>query len=385
MIQRHLPVRKLTHQPGFHWFGYYDKHEFDSAGRYVLGMKVDFEGRSGDPADSIEVGMVDLAAGDEWIALGRTSAWCWQQGCMLQWLGGSDGRVIWNDRADGRFICRILDVATGREQTVGHPIYAVSPDGRVAVAPDFARINDMRPGYGYAGLADPCADQAAPDDSGIWRVNLATGEAELIISIARIAAVPYLRGDPGRAKHYFNHLLFNPDGTRFVFLHRWGAGGGARWATRMFTARPDGSEVRMVTDGGGKAVSHFTWADPGHLNVWTGQMGGFALYADDGSGRGELIIESPDGHQSYLPGGRWMVYDGYPGGRRTRSLMLLNLQRREVFEVGRFHSPGEYAGPLRCDLHPRISRDGRAVVIDSVHEGDGRQMYMLDVSQIVGR
>ena len=30
-----------------------------------------------------------------------------------------------------------------------------SPDGRWAVTPDFRRLHDTRPGYGYAGLADP--------------------------------------------------------------------------------------------------------------------------------------------------------------------------------------------------------------------------------------
>jgi hypothetical protein len=37
---------------------------------------------------------------------------------------------------------------------------------------------------------------------------------------------------------------------------------------------------------------------------------------------------------------------------------------------------------IRCDLHPRWGRDGRAVCIDSAHEG-ARQMYVLDVSGLV--
>src|SRR5688500_5103223 len=34
------PVRRITRGPGFHWFGYYDKLQFDPAGRLVLGMQI---------------------------------------------------------------------------------------------------------------------------------------------------------------------------------------------------------------------------------------------------------------------------------------------------------------------------------------------------------
>ena len=85
------PTRAVTRGPKFHWFGYYDKWQFDASGRYVLGMEVDFEHRSPAPGDTIRVGMVDLEDGGRWTELGRTSAWNWQQGCMLQWVPGSSG------------------------------------------------------------------------------------------------------------------------------------------------------------------------------------------------------------------------------------------------------------------------------------------------------
>jgi Tol biopolymer transport system component len=53
--------------------------------------------------------------------------------------------------------------------------------------------------------------------------------------------------------------------------------------------------------------------------------------------------------------------------------------------LGRFHAPEEYRGEWRCDLHPRFSPDGRRVVIDSTHEGNGRQLYVLDIGEIVTR
>jgi hypothetical protein len=42
-----------------------------------------------------------------------------------------------------------------------------------------------------------------------------------------------------------------------------------------------------------------------------------------------------------------------------------------------------YQGEYRCDLHPRSSSDARLVAIDSAHEGQGRQIYLIDVGDVV--
>ena len=88
------PTRVITRGPRHHWFGYYDKLQFDPTSRYVLGMEVPFEHRSPRPDDEIQIGMVDLEDDDRWISLGQSTAWNWQQGCMLQWLPGSDSTVL---------------------------------------------------------------------------------------------------------------------------------------------------------------------------------------------------------------------------------------------------------------------------------------------------
>jgi len=83
------PVRAISRGPKFHWFSYYDKLQFDPSGRFVLGMEVDFEHQSPKADDVIKIGIVDLEDNDRWIELGESRSWCWQQGCMLQWLPGS--------------------------------------------------------------------------------------------------------------------------------------------------------------------------------------------------------------------------------------------------------------------------------------------------------
>jgi hypothetical protein len=64
----------ITQPPGFHWFGYYDKFQFDATDRYVLGMRVDFEQRLYTKDDAIRIGMVDLEDDCRWMDLGASRA-----------------------------------------------------------------------------------------------------------------------------------------------------------------------------------------------------------------------------------------------------------------------------------------------------------------------
>jgi hypothetical protein len=68
------PVRAITRGPGFHWFSYYDKLQFDPTGRYALGMEIGCEHRLPESNDAVRIGMVDLAEGDRWIELGTSQA-----------------------------------------------------------------------------------------------------------------------------------------------------------------------------------------------------------------------------------------------------------------------------------------------------------------------
>ena len=385
------PIRAITHGPKFHWFGYYDKLQFDSSNRYVLCNQVGFEHRSPSATDTIRIGMIDLNSSDRWIDLGETRAWNWQQGCMLQWLPGSSTEVIYNDREGGQYVSQILDVKSGKKRTLPGPVYAISPDAKWAVATDFSRLNDTRPGYGYAGIPDPYKDVLAPDKTGIWRMSLETGKRELIVSFAQAAAVPYKIGDWTGSKHKFNHLLYAPDGRRFIFLHRRRGGPDNPKAgiTRMFTANPDGTGLYVLDPYGD--TSHFIWRGSTHVVAWaTHPSHGYKFYKyEDRTEHVEVV--APDamtvnGHNTYLnrDNWRWILNDTYPDREaREQHPYLYDTANNRRHPLGHFVSPKEYAGEWRCDLHPRASRDGRLVTIDSPHAGNGRQLYLIDSSAIL--
>jgi len=389
------PIRQITRGPKHHWFGYYDKYECDPTDRYVLGMEIEFEHSTPRPEDLIRIGMVDLSDGDRWIDLGTTSAWCWQQGCMLQWLPGSKTQIIWNDRETDHYVCHFFDIKTRIKKTIQHPIYTISPDGRWAIAPDFRRLGDMRPGYGYIGIPDPYRDILAPRETGIFRIDLTTGSQKLLISIADIVQIPYAHADISKAKHWFNHLLINPDGSRFVFLHRWKRSGEQWHTTRMITANPDGSDIRVLVDSGW--VSHFIWRDPTHILAYS-QMSpegkkGFFLIQDGTKRTVEQLakgVVTSDAHCSYSPDKQWVLYDTYPDKNSNQHLFLYNLADKRRVHLGTYYTPKPYWGlppqyEWRCDLHPRFNRSGDGVLIDSPHIGPGRQIQLIDISKIVAK
>jgi hypothetical protein len=382
-----MSIQNITNGPKFHWFAYYDKLQFDPSSRYVLGMEVDFEHRSPKPDNVIKVGMIDLHDNCKWIELGESCAWCWQQGCMLQWIPGSNSKVIWNDREGDRFVCHILDVFKKEKQTLPHPFYTISLDGHTTVCTDFRRVNHTRPGYGYTGIPDPNSDVLAPEDSGIFKLDLETGKHEMIISIADIVKIPNPNEDFSEAKHWFNHLLFNTDGSRFIFLHRWRKGQQG-FNTRMITADPDGKNIHIVDDYG--QMSHFIWRDSNHILGWAwhpSYKDAFYLYGDL-TQNVEVVgkeIMTQNGHCSYLPDKEWIINDTYPDRERKQELYLYNVNTGKKISLGSYYTSPEYQGEWRCDLHPRFNSDGNFLTIDSPHEGNGRQIYLIDIGEIINR
>jgi len=134
-------------------------------------------------------------------------------------------------------------------------------------------------------------------------------------------------------------------------------------------------------------VSHFIWRDPRHLLAWSREPDSgnhFHLYEDETSGVqaiGRDILKY-DGHCTYSPCGQWILTDTYPDRERMQTLMLYRPSDDRLIPLGRFHQAQTTDIQLRCDLHPRWSRDGRYICIDSKWSGQ-RQMYLLDVKDIL--
>jgi len=428
VIVDHRAPRRMSPDDGAHWFvGYYDKQPWSADGSRLLAHRAAFCDRFPGADDPCEVGFIDLARG-EFTRVATTHAWNWQQGAMLQWFEHEgDGCLLFNDRdGDGAVIARVVDPGGGERARFPMGVYAVAPDRSYALTLDFGRLSRLRPEYGYPGLTDAHEKDPNPSASGVWRLDLRTGETGLLASIRDLAAHD---GVADSIPHqHINHLMIGPGGTRACVLHRFERYDGIL-ASRLFTfGANDGSDRRLLMSG---MVSHYDWIDDASILAW----GGARKLLGSGTGRrgakqrvlslarrtlkpiyyalgkprilmnkimkdsylvipdregapatpfasGELTC---DGHCTFFRGGqgapRWVVTDGYPDLKGRQPLFVWDRRSDKGFEVGRFATPRALDGPVRVDLHPRWSRDAGEICIDSAMSGS-RAIYSIGVADL---
>ncbi len=381
----------------FHAHSYYDIPVIDGQDRRVLAHCMHFAGRHPTGDDRVDIGLVELASPGSWRQIGKSRAWSWQQGPMAQWVAGGPW-LVFNDREAGgrdgdRFVARLLNADSGEARTLPRAVYAVDGHGTFALSLNLARLETLRPGYGYADGAYAGLAARAPSADGIWRLQLdgsrLDGSREtLLLSLER--AVAFLlerlplrqrwRHRLARFHYWFNHIKISPDGCRFTVKLRWRRRG-QPWNNRMgvsLTAAVDGTDLRLLAD----ATSHVIWLNAQEAYFW--RAGELALFADTSpTGRrvraiapglvdqnvhfrhvpphaartlGQAVFDTP-----YQKTVRVVQYEDTTGAHRT---------------IARFANHVPARGPFRCDLHPVPTSDGRHLVVTSLQDG-GRQIYRL--------
>lgn len=380
-ISRKIKAIPITGGSKHHFFGYYDKEQWDKNNRYILTNQVDFINRSPKGSDAITLGIIDSQNNFSFTPLSSSKAWAWQQGNMLQWIPKYEDLIIHNERIGDRFVSIIINMKTGEKKVLPRPIYTLSNDGQKALSLNFSRTAITRPGYGYNGLSDWRINDKKPSDDGIYLMDLDTGEHKLIIDLNRIVNINY-NDNMANSIHWFNHLLFNPTDERFIFLHRWQNKESGNFYTRLCTADYKGENIFISKINNG---SHFIWYDNNHILIWAEGDQGEAYYLiEDQTDKTQIIgkgILNRNGHCTISSDKKWILTDEYPDKNNMRPFILYNINEKLRIDIGNFYSPPELEGELRCDLHPRWNRDDSLICIDSAHTGE-RQMYILDVSII---
>lgn len=132
-------------------------------------------------------------------------------------------------------------------------------------------------------------------------------------------------------------------------------------------------------------ASHYAWIDDTTLLIYCCPPGAAERYWVVGieTGTREAIADPmmlQDGHPSILDHGRLILTDTYPDIYGFQSLLLHDRLQGRTRRLARTYCSLAYRSEMRCDLHPRVSPDGRWACVDSVRTGR-RAMYVLPLAE----
>ncbi|SHH94331.1 WD40-like Beta Propeller Repeat [Clostridium collagenovorans DSM 3089] len=361
-----------------HLFGYYDKSPWNKECTKMIYLRTENANREVAPSKQALIILKDLEKNEETI-IGSTYAWNVQQGCMLQWLGPEmNKKIIYNDFRNGEFCSVILDIETGTEKVLPIAVYSVDKNGEYALSLDFSRLHNLRPGYGYSNTNKDTVDEKCPNSTCIWRMNINTGEVKGLLTYKQLMDFES-REEMNGAIHKVNHIMINPEGKRFMVLHRWIKNG--KKYTRLLTVDIDGENVYNLMDE--DMISHCNWKNNREILAWahTHSHGNKYYLLTDQTQKREIFAEgilNRDGHPSYSPDNKYVITDTYPNFKCKQNLYLCSADGENVKEIAEVYSSLRYNNENRCDLHPRFSPDGRYICFDGAIN-KLRQVYVLKV------
>jgi len=370
---------------GEQWFfGYYDNQAFSPDDRRHLAHRVPFRDRLPQPADEAELAVIDLETREPAI-FGRTRAWNFQQGAMLQWVGSRPQTLFHNAAtASGDYRGVVYDLGRKRAREVPMALADLANDGRRGLGINFDRVFDFRPGYGYCQKRDPWFGQRHAAEDGVWLVDVTRGRIRQVLTLQRIWEAMAHAFPGGDAKICVNHITFNPAADRFVLLARnFPEGEPRRWITTVFVADLKGRLSAPLVDAG--MASHYGWSSDTTIVFFMVGTAGNQLYEVNVESGVQTVIDAAffpqDGHCSTSPDGQWLLYDSYPR-QGYRYLYLYDLKQKRGITLGGLLDLPVPVIDIRCDLHPRWNRQGTGISFDGTFEGF-RGIYTVDLRGVM--
>lgn len=405
------------------WFGYYNYDTLNTEHTKMLCNRSQSEKPAIKRGDTIELGYYEIPFGI-WHHIDYSDSWNWQQGAMLQWLpseNGSETKVIYNCSRNNHLISRIHDIETDETIDIDWPIYGITPDGKKSITLDLERSYWCR-AYHYQSVENKDKDGRIIDGDGIFEIDLENNRRKLIIDINDIVN---LKPDENfnEMKHWVEHIMINPDGTRFCFLHRYSPINNIRqYKTRVCLANIDGSELQVLPGWNMYSWSHFAWQGSNKFAIYTYKRpiicnnyisnkqnekiknynpqiilkhiltiikkivpqkiikqiqhnnSFYQQYIFNEAGKCVLNDQwintnlNIDGHPSFTFDEKYMLTDSYPNDLKYRRYIIYNIENKKSLILAKMLENSRH-GNVACDLHPKLSRDNQYVVFDTTSSG----------------
>lgn len=338
---------QITFDPGVgaekrhHMFGYIGHGQtmpWNKSGRYILCLRIADYKRIPVKGETADVCVIDTQNDYEVIKLTETRGWNLQQGTMFNWNPlDPENQFFFNDCAEGpnggstwTVLYDISDVATGGtgervkeykfDGSPGTPPrwvanHGVAPDGSFFVGINYGRLtfrSTTMIGYvdnyapnGYLPLAGDGSENW-PTNDGLWKVDIATGEATLIVSYDEI------HSKYGGPEPYVHHTLVNRLSNRISFITRGGfpPSGDGKGINRASVVNVEGAhnlrEIPVI------GAYHPEWYE-GITVANSGPVGKYDIYdVDTQSNTGNYIgvdntFITMSNDNAYGPNGKWFV------------------------------------------------------------------------------
>jgi hypothetical protein len=390
-------VRQVTFGPKHHFFGYFGHVQtipWNKSGRYLLALRTDFQERMPAPGEAAEIVLLDTQDDYKPRVVNHTRGWNFQQGAMMYWNPEApETQFFFNDRdpKSHEVFCVLFDISRGATgERVREFRFADMPVGNGGVAQrggaflgiNYGRMARLRPVTGYPGAFDKTAARGGhPDDDGIFRINVATGEKKLLASYRQMAdAIRPMRSDVDEKELFINHTLWSRDDSRIYFFARGDFE--VKGKTRLdipFTMNADGAGLKPLARHIG---GHPEWFSGDVLigNV-DGRQALFDVEKQDvvGTIGTPETIPSPGGDIALSADGEWFV-NGY-GKDGQNFYNVIRLKDGAWTRTTGLNQGGYVSGVLRIDPSPNWNRDASQLMVVAVDPAGTRQIHVITIEK----
>lgn len=415
---------------GSEWFGYYNYDTLNHDKTKMLCNRALFDGVAPEKGMQIELGYYDVTSG-EWHHITYTDSWNWQQGAMMQWLPGegNENKVIFNCTRDNHNTACIYDIVSQEIKVIDWAIYGITPDGKSSIALEMERSHWCR-AYHYKSVSNKYWEGRVVGEDGIFEVDLYNNTRKRIIAIQDIINVDY-KPEFDIAKHWLEHIMICPDGSKFCFLHRYSPENNLfAYKTRICIANIDGTKLQVIDGTDKYEWSHFGWSHQNSFCIYTyknerftgvpglselirgknvsisnifkrfvltisrflprrlrvlvsGRDSYYQLYKS--SDKKQYVLSEEwrkslfdiDGHPSFSTNDNYIITDTYPNKEGFQHLIVYNIKTMKGIIIAEFYA-NYHGNPASCDLHPKLSTDNKYVVVDTAFN-EKHHMMMFEL------
>ena len=357
------------------FFGYYDIDQLDKNEKKILAHSISLKADTS--KDKAQVGYFNVGS-EEFHEVAQTSAWCWQQGARLRWHPSDESSIVFNNVYDDKYVAEVWNVENRLlQKKISRALYDFDKEFTYGISLNFARLQRLRPGYGYNALKDDTISDNAPKGDGIILVDLNNNTSELIVSLYDLA-LPV--DSELKYEHYVNHISISPDGKKFMFFHIWNVSEGTGWRTRLYTYDLSNGKLKLLE--GTDKVSHYDWRGNEEILVTCYRQDKSQYYAIYNilDGRKRVIggdVLHLDGHPSFLLNNEQFITDTYPLAHCKQHLFDFDVNENIIHKIISLYSSPLMSGEKRCDLHPRLSKSENMILLDSTYSQNRRKIVLL--------